>query len=166
MTSRSAVGKRSLGIGVFLIPIVSIAAATTLLPALLSLYGRRGSARLRIASRRPRGSGLWHALAHAIMRRPLVFLACGTTALLLAAAPVFLLRLTPGSVDGVPDTLPSVRGFHILSDALGAGALSPTQIVVDTRRPRGVTAPQDHAATLRLAVESALGAGPEAVVGE
>ena len=33
---------RSIGVGGFLIPLVSIAAAVTLQPALLSLYGRRG----------------------------------------------------------------------------------------------------------------------------
>src|SRR5207249_3226938 len=53
---------RSLGIGGLLIPIVSVAAATTLLPALLSIYGRAGSVRFRI-TRRHRRSGFWHRLA-------------------------------------------------------------------------------------------------------
>jgi RND superfamily putative drug exporter len=120
---------RSLGIGGVLIPLVSIAAATTLLPALLSVYGRRGSARIRVVRRRrgvdPHASGFWHGLARSIMRRPLLFLAGGSVLLLLAAAPVLALRLTPGSADGVPRALPSVRGFDVLRGALGAGALSP-----------------------------------------
>src|ERR687887_2368732 len=41
---------RSMGVGGFLIPIVSIAAAATLQPALLSLYGRRGTHRLPVAA--------------------------------------------------------------------------------------------------------------------
>src|SRR5204862_6243209 len=45
---------RSLGIGGLLIPIVSVAAATTLLPALLSIYGRAGSVRFRIPRRHRR----------------------------------------------------------------------------------------------------------------
>ena len=36
---------RSMGVGGFLIPLVSLAAAVTLQPALLSVYGRRGIAR-------------------------------------------------------------------------------------------------------------------------
>src|SRR5919204_4207855 len=40
---------RSIGAGGFLIPLVSIAAAATLQPALLSLYGRRGVARVHVA---------------------------------------------------------------------------------------------------------------------
>jgi len=42
-----------MGIAGFLIPIVSIAAAATLQPALLSLYGRRGVARKRILPGEP-----------------------------------------------------------------------------------------------------------------
>ena len=155
---------RSLGIGGFLIPLVSMAAATTLLPALLSLYGRRGSARIRVLGRRRRSvdaasPGLWHRLARAIMRRPLLFLAGGSAFLLLAAAPAFALRLTPGSADGVPQTLPSVRGFQLLRGALGAGALSPTQIVIDSGRPGGAATPVVLAATARLTAR--LRADPE-----
>src|SRR5438552_9334575 len=40
---------RSMGVGGFLIPLVSIAAAATLQPALLSVYGRRGVARAHVA---------------------------------------------------------------------------------------------------------------------
>src|SRR5207249_2991909 len=40
---------RSMGVGGFLIPLVSMAAATTLQPALLSLYGRKGTARAHVA---------------------------------------------------------------------------------------------------------------------
>jgi uncharacterized membrane protein YdfJ with MMPL/SSD domain len=40
---------RSMGVGGFLIPLISIAAAVTLQPALLSLYGVRGTKRARAA---------------------------------------------------------------------------------------------------------------------
>jgi RND superfamily putative drug exporter len=158
---------RSLGIGGFLIPLVSVAAATTLLPSLLSLYGRRGSARVRVIGRRhgsikSGGPGFWHWLARAIMRRPVVFLASGAALLLLAAAPAFALRLTPGSADGVPQTLPSVHGFDVLRGALGAGALSPTQIVIDSGRRGGATTPVAREAVVRLT--SRLRADPEVAV--
>jgi RND superfamily putative drug exporter len=139
---------RSLGVGGLLIPVVSVAAATTLLPALLSLYGRRGTARLRAGRRRR--SRFWPSLVHAIMRRPVVFLAAGFAFLLLAAAPALALRLTPGSADGVPQTLPAVHGFDLLRRALGAGALSPTQIVIDTGRPHGAATLGERAAARRL----------------
>jgi RND superfamily putative drug exporter len=164
---------RSLGIGGFLIPLVSIAAAMTLLPALLSLYGSRGSMRIGVArglrerlglplprfSATSGGINFWARLAHSIMRRPFVYLGCGTAALLLAAVPAFALRLTPGSADGVPRSLQSVQGFELLRDGLGAGALSPNQLVIDTGRSGGVAARADQAAAARLTAQ--LEADPE-----
>src|SRR3954454_21602458 len=71
---------RSIGVGGFLIPLTSIAAALTLQPALLSLYGRRGVARIPLLPKRFRAeadTGFWHRLSSAIMRRPLAFLGAG-----------------------------------------------------------------------------------------
>src|SRR5919198_937054 len=133
---------RSMGIGGFLIPLVSVAAAVTLQPALLSLYGRRGVRRAAVV-RRVRDSGrlgFWERLAGAIMRRPVAFLAGGATLLVAAAIPLFALQLTPGSAEGIPKHPQAVRGFDILKGAGGAGALSPTQIVVDSGKPGGATA--------------------------
>ena len=135
---------RSMGIGGFLIPLVSIAAAVTLQPALLSLYGRRGTKRARVWRFGEDGSrrGFWERLSAAIMRRPLAFLAAGAVLLVAAAVPVFALKLTPGSAQGIPQHPQAVRGFTILRDAVGAGALSPTQIIVDTGRQGGVALPE------------------------
>jgi uncharacterized membrane protein YdfJ with MMPL/SSD domain len=130
---------RSMGIGGFLIPLVSIAAAVTLQPALLSLYGRRGTKRVRVWRFGEEGPkrGFWERLSAAIMRRPLAFLAAGAVLLAAAALPVFALALTPGSAQGIPQHPQAVRGFTILRDAVGAGALSPTQVIVDTGRDGG-----------------------------
>src|ERR687888_2706995 len=52
---------RSMGVGGFLIPLVSIAAAATLQPALLSVFGRRGTRRVAVAAwLRRRGLPLPH----------------------------------------------------------------------------------------------------------
>jgi uncharacterized membrane protein YdfJ with MMPL/SSD domain len=145
---------RSIGVGGFLIPVASIAAALTLQPALLSLYGRRGVARIPVLPRWLRAeedTGFWHRLAGAIMRRPLAFLGGGAVLLLAAAIPVFALQLTPGSASGIPRFPQSVRGFDLLKDSIGPGAISPTQVVVDSGRPGGVRAPQVQAAIGRLA---------------
>jgi trehalose monomycolate/heme transporter len=167
---------RSLGIGGFLIPLVSIAAAVTLLPALLSFYGRRGSMRIEIArglrgrlglpaqglpATNRRGSNFWERLAHSIMRRPFVYLAGAAATLVLAASPVFALSLTPGSADGVPRSLQSVQAYGLLRGALGAGALSPTQLVIDSGRTGGAAGVAEQRATTRLTTE--LEADPEVV---
>jgi uncharacterized membrane protein YdfJ with MMPL/SSD domain len=134
---------QSMGIGGFLIPVVSILAAATLQPALLSVYGVRGIRRvpvLRFRRDRPR-RGFWERLAGAIMKRPKTFLAGGAALLIAAALPAFALKLTPGSAKGIPQSPQAVRGFNILTEAVGAGALSPTQIIVDTGAPGGAKAP-------------------------
>src|SRR5438874_5625789 len=154
---------RSMGVGGFLIPLVSIAAAATLQPALLSLYGRRGTARAPVADwlrRRhlplPRLAGtdvehgFWARLARAIMRRPLLFFAVGAALLIAATVPVYGLQLTPGSAQGIPQTPEAVRGLNVLRDAVGPGALSPTQIVIDAGKPDAARAPQIQAAVQRL----------------
>ena len=146
---------RSMGIGGFLIPLVSILGAVTLQPALLSLYGRRGTRRVRLWRPGEAGErrGFWERLAAAIMRRPVVFLAAGAALLVAAALPVLALKLTPGSAKGIPQHPQAVRGFDILKDAVGAGALSPTQIIVDSGRPAGVAVPQVQRSITRLVDE-------------
>jgi RND superfamily putative drug exporter len=138
---------QSMGVGGFLIPLVSIVAASTLQPVLLSLFGRRGMKRVHVADfvrdrlRLPlprfagtadAQQGMWARLARSIMRRPLVYLGLGATVLIAAAAPVLGLELTPGSASGTPQTPESIRGFNVLRDAVGPGALAPTQIVIDS----------------------------------
>jgi RND superfamily putative drug exporter len=85
------------------------------------------------------------------MRRPVAFLGVGAALLVAAAIPVFGLQLTPGSASGIPQFPQSVRGFDLLKHSIGPGAISPTQVVVDSGRPVGVRAPAVQAAVARLA---------------
>ena len=157
---------RSIGVGGFLIPLVSLAAALTLQPALLSVYGRRGTRRLPVADtlrtrlglplpRMPGTEdverGLWARLARSIMRRPLRYLTVGALALAAAAIPVYALSLTPGSAEGIPRFPQSVQGFDLLKRAVGPGVLSPSQVVIDGGRPGAAEAPAVDAAVARLA---------------
>jgi RND superfamily putative drug exporter len=95
--------------------------------------------------------GFWERLAAAIMRRPRVFLAAGALALLCAASPVIALKLTPGSAQGIPQHPQAVHGFALLKDAVGAGALSPTQVIVDSGHAGGALAPGVQRSIGRLA---------------
>jgi uncharacterized membrane protein YdfJ with MMPL/SSD domain len=155
---------RSMGVGGFLIPLVSLLAAATLQPALLSVYGRRGVRRVHVADfmrKRLRiplphlagpdvEHGFWARLARMIMRRPLTFFLAGVALLVAAAIPVFALQLTPGSAQGIPQTPQAVRGLNVLRAAVGPGALSPSQIVIDAGESRTVRSPAVQAAVQRL----------------
>ncbi|HXY16926.1 MAG TPA: MMPL family transporter [Gaiellaceae bacterium] len=114
---------RSMGIGGLLIPLVSLAAAVTLQPALLSIGGTR------LAGRSHPGA-VWERLARAVTRRPLRFLAAGGAMLLALAVPAAWLRVTPGSITGIPSSAESVQGYQLLKRGLGAGVVTPTHVVI------------------------------------
>jgi uncharacterized membrane protein YdfJ with MMPL/SSD domain len=150
---------RSMGIGGLLVPLVSIAASATLLPALLALMGRRVNS-LRIIPRRvlerraaKETTGFWHGLATSIMRRPVLFFVAAGGLMIALALPAVGLNVTGGDNRGVPLTTESTRGLHVLETTLGPGALAPHQIVVDTGRPGGARDPAIIAAERRLAAE-------------
>ena len=157
---------RGFGIAGLLLPLVSVLAALTLLPALLSLVGP-ALERVRVLPsgwlerRDDHERGFWAVLARAIMRRP-VPVAVATTALLLVlAAPLLTIEVGPGSNEGIPERLESVKGLRVLSAAVGEGALAPTEIVVDTGRVGGVRDEDVRSALTRL-VETVRG-DPEIV---
>ena len=149
---------RGFGLAGLLIPLVSVLAAMTLLPVLLYwLEDRLDRVRLVPKSVRERRAdperGFWPRLAATIMRRPILF-ATGTIVLLLAAAaPVLSLQLTPGSNTGVPQNLQSIRGLKVLTEAVGAGALAPSDVVIDTGRAGEATSPKVQAAAGRLVAQ-------------
>ena len=142
---------RAMGVGGLLIPLVSILAALTLQPALLSLTGRRGTRNITLRTAGAEvENGFWSRLAHAIMRRPTVFLAAGTAVLAVAAAPALFLRVTPASPSAVPQSLESIRGFDLLVNRVAAGAPTPIQIVVDSHAAGGATRRPVKSATNEL----------------
>src|SRR5947209_6456098 len=149
---------RSRGAGGVLIPLVSMAASATLLPALLSLLGTRVN-RLRlipraVLERRASGApGLWSRVAHSIMRRPVAYLVVTAAVLLALAVPATGLHLTGGDNRSTPPGTEAANGLLLLESRIGPGPLAPHQIVVDTGHPGGANAPAAVAAERRLVTE-------------
>ena len=105
---------RSLGYGGIAAVLIAVVAATTVLPAILLLLGRRIDAgRLPWRRHRPvpvdTDHGAWARLAHAVMRRPFVVMVVVVAGLLAVAAP--FLGVTWGSVDY--RVLPSDTPAHV-----------------------------------------------------
>jgi RND superfamily putative drug exporter len=144
-----------MGVGGLVIPLISILAAVTLLPALLSICGV-WLGRLRVVPRRvldarmDGDTGFWVRLSTSIMRRPWPYLVAGSAVLIALAIPTLWISLTPGSNEGLPTQSESVQGMLRLEASVGAGTLAPSQIVVDTGRPDGAWAPAELAAMSRL----------------
>ena len=155
---------RSMALGAMLVVAVAILAATTLLPVLMRVLGRRAYTRSRLFSftgllRRRRGArpagepGFWQRWTDGVMRRPVLAVA-GTSAILLAlAAPVLGMSTGTGALDQFPRDHETRQGFEAAAALTGPGASSPIHVVV-----RG-----DDAAALRPAagrVAAALRADP------
>jgi uncharacterized membrane protein YdfJ with MMPL/SSD domain len=127
---------RSLAIGAIVVGVVSVVAATTLLPALLGLIGD-GVDRLRIpiVGRRsveaanPEGR-FWGAIVHAALRRPVLSLSLSVAILLAAAAPIFGMNVGTSGVSALPDRFESRQGFAALQRDFPGATASPVEIVV------------------------------------
>ncbi|CAN5539323.1 hypothetical protein BH24CHL9_BH24CHL9_14400 [soil metagenome] len=124
---------QSLGLGAMTVVIIAVAAALTLLPAVLSLMGDRVNA---LAVRRQPAhpderSSIWDRIGAAVMGRPWVRLALSVGALLFFAS--FYLRIETGlsGVSTLPESTGSRQAFEIIQEEFLAGVTSPVEIVVD-----------------------------------
>jgi RND superfamily putative drug exporter len=129
---------RSIGIGGMLIPAVSVLAAITLLPALLSLLGHRIN-RLRVMPRRlvevtDAEQGFWNRWARLVVRRPLPIAAAGAAIVALLLVPgVQLNPADPQAKDLVGNAADEgVVGFRQLQDAgISPGVLEPFVVLAE-----------------------------------
>jgi len=159
---------RAMGLGGLIVPIVSITAAATFLPALLAVMGR-GVNRFRfiprsVLQKRERAeSGAWARLARSIMRHPVAYLGVTVGIMLALALPALQLHLTGGDNRSLPSGTEAVDGLKVLERAIGPGALAPNQVVVDTGARNGVWSAQSLASQRQMVAQ--LRRDPEAVPG-
>jgi RND superfamily putative drug exporter len=148
----------SLAIGAILVVSMSVIAALTLLPAVLSLLGDRvNSLKLpylgrRILDNRAAGRTSWIArVAYRAMKRPAVALVLGVAFLLLLAYPALDMKTGVSGVNTFPNGFDSKQGFAVLEKQFSTGGVSPVQIVVDGK----ATSPAVQTAMTRLTKELA-----------
>ncbi|MGH3056897.1 MAG: MMPL family transporter [Gaiellaceae bacterium] len=125
---------RSLATGAILVGIVSVIAALTLLPAVLSLLGDRVNAvRIPFFGRATAGaeSRFWGRIVHAVMRRPVVSLVAAVALLLAAAVPVLSLDTGTAGISTLPERFESRQGFELLNREFPGQTTDPVQIAVD-----------------------------------
>ncbi|MEX2102988.1 MAG: MMPL family transporter, partial [Gaiellaceae bacterium] len=126
---------RSLAAGAILVGIVSVIAALTLLPAVLSLVGDRVNA-LRIpyfgrSVGAQAESPFWNRIIGFVMRRPAASLAVAAAVMLVAAIPVFGLETGSSGISTLPDRFASKQGFELLNEEFPGQTTDPVRIVVD-----------------------------------
>ncbi len=145
----------SLGAAGLVVPVVAVAAALTLQPALLALAGPRGVAVhgwAGLLEPPDPGRSRWARLARAVVARPRRVLALALVVLATLAAGASQLVLTPGSLSAIPPQMPSARAIALVRHTVGPGVLTPLEVLIDTGRPGGVRAPAERAAQQSLAL--------------
>jgi uncharacterized membrane protein YdfJ with MMPL/SSD domain len=145
---------RSLATGAILVGIVSVAAALTLLPAVISLLGDRVES-LRIpyfgrAASAGAESRFWGRIVRAVMRRPVVSLVAAVGVLLAAAVPVLSLESGTAGISTLPDRFESKQGFVLLNREFPGQTTDPVSIAVagDSASPQVRAAVEDLQAEL------------------
>ncbi len=145
----------SIGLATSLVVLIAVAAAITLLPALLSLLGDRIDTGRLPRRRRTAARALdsaWWRFAHRVSGRPWPYLLAATAVLLALAAPA--LRMQTGFPDAgaEPTTTPHRRAYDLLAEGFGPGLNGPLLIVADLRAS-GLDRQDVGALTERLAAD-------------
>ncbi len=124
----------SLGYATAIAVAVAVIAAITLLPALLSLVGRRLNA-LRLPrwlhpEPKPEGKGLWAHWAALVSRHRFAATVLALAILVPLAIPLLSLRLGQEDVGVTPTTTTERRAFDIMSKDFGPGYNGPLLVAV------------------------------------
>ena len=126
---------RSLATGAILVGIVSVLAALTLLPAVISLLGDGiNSLRIPYFGRRAGAaaeSRFWGRIVGSVMRRPALSLAVAVGLMLAAAIPILSYETGEAGISTMPDRFESKQGFVLLNEEFPGQTVDPVQIVID-----------------------------------
>jgi RND superfamily putative drug exporter len=119
---------RTIAIGMMLAVGFVLAAALTLLPAMLGPnINRLGLPWGSVGEHR---SAWWATFGTKIRRRPLLLAAGSAGVLLLLAAPILRLETGMPGINVLPEDRQAREGYDMLSDAFGPGSPGPIQVLV------------------------------------
>ena len=128
---------RSVGVAGAIVVGLAVAAALTLLPAILAIIGTRID-RLsvrRVAVATTATDGRWARLARAVMRRPVQVLVPTLAVLVLLGSPFLHVRFNAPDSAILPPSVPSRAAFDLLREEFGEGEFAPIALAVRTNGP-------------------------------
>jgi len=121
----------SLGLGGIMVILVSLLVATTFLPALLAVVGKKVDA-LSIVPVIRRETGGWRRLASWVMRHPVMVMAPVMVFLLLLGTPSLGIKVGAPWAAILPPGSEAKEGWDVASRELGPGELAPLLVVMHT----------------------------------
>lgn len=144
----------SVGIAGFIVVLISVLAAVTLLPAILSVLGPRINAlsvsgllrrkQTPNAATPPRGTeehGFWAWLARLVMQRPISFFVPTLLFLLLLGVPFLSVRFSSPDASILPTDVSSRQAFDILKQEFNRSEVEPVLMAVRARNGENILSP-------------------------
>jgi RND superfamily putative drug exporter len=141
--------------------VLVLAASLTLLPALLTIVGRRiGNVGRRRAARPATGPGFWERWVGSIQRRPALAAIAATVVMLALAAPALGLRLGASDAGNDPASQTTRKAYDLIAQGFGKGVNGPLQLAVKLPRANGAAALAQLSSALRATPNVASVAAP------
>src|SRR5207244_9466616 len=110
----------------------AVLSGLTFLPALLAIIGRNlGRGRVPFLQPDSAGTGWWHTIATAVMRRPILILVPVVAFILVLGSPFLHLRLANNDVTALPKHEESRAAFDRLVDEFPGGNQTHINLVVE-----------------------------------
>jgi RND superfamily putative drug exporter len=145
---------RSFGLGAILVVVAAVAAALTLLPAVLGLLGDRVNwLTLPVIGRRrlPESTGgVWGVMTRVVTWKPVLSVVLAATVLVGAASIYTTVHLGNGGIDMIPQNYDARHAYDVVDTYFNRGVLT-SEIVVDAADVRAFPI-QDSIARLRTAL--------------
>jgi putative drug exporter of the RND superfamily len=138
---------RSIGIAGSLVVLLSVAAALTLLPALLTLIGHRIDGGRRVVQS-PANSGFWTAIARQVTRRSVASIAVVLALVAFLSFPFLNVHFGLGDASILPRSVSSRQGVEQIQQSFGPGEISPILLTVKTSTSTDNILSPQHLATL------------------
>jgi len=128
----------SIGLATAIVVLSAVAAAVTLLPALLSLLGDRIDTGRLLRRHRPAvlaEETAWWRFAHRVSGRPWPYLVGAVLALLALAAPAVAMQTAWPAAGDAPSDTTYRQAYDLLDEGFGPGINGPLLVVVDLTAP-------------------------------
>ena len=151
-----------LAVGAILAVLLVLAAALTLLPALLGFAGRTidrlhvpALSRRAAASSRAPGHGFWYRWSRTVQRRPWLCAVSATAVLAVLAIPLFAIHQAFSDEGNGPPSLTTRQAYDLLSAGFGPGFNGPLIITAELSGPAAGGSASAAVAALEARVRTA-----------
>jgi RND superfamily putative drug exporter len=152
----------SIGLATSLMVLSAVAAAVTLLPALLTLVGDKIDSGRVVRRHRPATrteDSRWWRFGHHVSRRPWPYLLGAVAALFVIATPALSMQTAFPAAGDAPAETTHRQAYDLLTEGFGIGFNAPLTVVVDQRSAEAVGAEVSRVAEAIAAVPGVASVG-------